>query len=224
MENWLAVVLATVVVVYTLSRVKIFIRVVYHRKAADDFVRLEVYLLSRLLAYHTTIPLVKLTENHGLPWLETGLKSGRRGVKTSSGREQRFAAKTVDIYLHQPVKWRDMMREVNFIYRLYRRFAGQIKKAMLCEKFTWRTGCGFDDAALTGLATGLLWALKSQLLLFLKRRLNFAVRPVIAVRPVYTAAVVEVEFECIFTIRVGNVINAAWGLLHFPVKGVKGSG
>ncbi len=224
LENGLAVVLAAVVIAYTLSRVKIFIRLEYRRKAADDFVRLEVYLLSRLLAYHTTIPMIQIIKHRGLPWLESELKTGRDTIKTRSRREQRFVAKTADIYLHHPLKWRRIIREVNLLFDLYRSFARRIKKAMLCEKFTWRTACGCGDAALTGMVTGLLWAAKSEALIFLRRRLNFTARPVVRVRPIYDAALLEVEFECIFTLRVGNVINAAWGLLHFPVKGVKGSG
>ena len=224
MENLLVVIIASVIFAYALCRIKIFIRLFYRRQAADDFVRLEVYLLRRLLAYHTTIPIVQIIQHRGLPWLETELKSRREGLKTHSGREQRFVAKTFDIYLNKPLKWRHIVREVNYLFCLYRRFASRIKRAMRCEKFIWRTGCGCDDAAMTALVSGFLWVVKSEVLVFLKRRIGFAVRPVIQVQPIFDAVKVEVEFECIFTIRVGNVINAAWSLIHFPVKGVKGSG
>lgn len=224
MENWLAVVLATVIFTYSLTRVKIFIRLFYRRQAADDYVRLEVYLLRRLLAYHTTIPMVQIVEHRGLPWLQTELKTGQDKVKTRSDREQRFVAKTIDIYLNKPLKWRHIVREVNFLFRLYRRFSRKIQRAMQCEKFFWRTGFGCDDAAMTGMLTGFLWVLKSEVYLFLKRRIAFAASPVVRVQPIFSTAPFEVEFECIFTIRVGNVINAAWSLIHFPEKEVKGSG
>jgi hypothetical protein len=223
-ENWLAVILASIIFTYALARVKIFIRLFYRRKAADDYVRLEVYLLRRLLAYNTTIPVVQIVKHHGLPWLRTEEKSGQDKIKTRPGREQRFAANTIDVYLNKPLKWRHMVREVNFLYHLYRRFSRRIQRAMRCEKFLWRTGFGCDDAAMTGILSGVLWVLKSEVFLLLKRRINFAARPTIRVQPIFDTVLLEVEFECIFTIRVGNVINAAWSLIHFPVKEVKGNG
>lgn len=217
MENWLVIMLAAVICAYTISRVKIFVRLFYRRQAADDFVRLEVYMLRRLLAYNTTIPMVQIVESKGLPWLETQVKNRDKIFKSDAGGEERR-------YLLKPHQWRHMVHEVNFLFRLYRRFTRNVQHRMLCEKFSWRTRIGSEDAALTAMATGLLWGVKSMAVRILRRRIAFGVRPIISVQPVFNKTLLEMEFECIFTIRVGNVINAVWSLIHFPDKGVKGSG
>ncbi|MDR3564097.1 MAG: DUF2953 domain-containing protein [Negativicutes bacterium] len=224
MENGLAVLLAAFFLVYALSRVKIFIRLHYRRQATDDFIRIDVYALRRLMLYSLDIPVIETVREGGLPWLKTRMNAGGAGTETHTAREQRFAANTLDIYLKDAKKWRHLAHEVHVGLRLYYRCVRRLERKMQCEKFLWRTTVGLDDAAITSMIAGGLWVVKSEFYLFLKRRLRFAVRPVIMVTPSFVAERFAMELECIFTIRVGNVINAVLSLIEFPVKEVKDSG
>lgn len=220
MEIWLTVLLAAALVGYTFSRVKIRICLQYHRQGTDDILSVDVYLLNRMLEYRLEIPVIKLTKDSGQP--DVKVQKVGPGLETHAESE-RYVLNPVDIYLHHPQKWRQIIHEINFYIHLYRRFARQLQRNMTCEGFYWQTRFGNDDAALTGMIVGAFWVIKSEILVMLQRRLKFSAMPNIKVIPVYDSAVFEVAFKCIFAIRVGNVINAMFSLVNFPQKEVKSS-
>jgi hypothetical protein len=223
-ETWVALWLAAAVVGYAVSRIRIYITLRYRRVSTDDSVAVDVALLNNIIHYHIDIPVVRIAERYGLPWLESKLETGQGEVETKSRREQVFIKNTWDIYRFHPRKWRTLLRTLRYYTRLYKKFTGHILARMTCEKLFWRTRLGTEDAALTSLASGALWAFKSQVYVYLKRRVKFAVAPAFQVSPIFNAAAFDVEFECIFSIRLGNVINAMLSLVNFPLKGETGSG
>lgn len=72
----------------------------------------------------------------------------------------------------------------------------------------WKTKFGSEDAALTGALVGILWAFKSLLMNQLKRRIFSMGTLDIEVKPIFGSNQFEIDFQCIFSIRLGNVIKA----------------
>jgi hypothetical protein len=219
METWLSVWLATTLIGVALARLRIYIVLNYHRRKADDTLTVEVHLLRRLLTYHLEVPLIQLSERGGLLWLESHLKTGREKTVTHTDAEQRFTAHTWDIFLHDPSHWKYLICQFDYYTKLYNHFMRRVLAALVCEKLSWETRFGADDAATTSLMTGFLWYLKSQTYSLMKRRLKYVPRPSLNVTPLYTWVGLEVDFQCIFSIRLGNVINAAAGAIRQSRKG-----
>ncbi|MGM0471666.1 MAG: DUF2953 domain-containing protein, partial [Bacillota bacterium] len=77
-----------------------------------------------------------------------------------------------------------------------------------CEKLVWRTKFGIKNPALTGVATGLLWIIKSNLYSFLHHRAAEVAKPKFAVLPNFNQVnELDVEFESIFSLRLGKIIS-----------------
>ncbi len=208
METWLAVWLATTLLVLAMARMKLFISLSYRRQGKDDRLDIDVYALKKLISYHLEVPLVRLVRRGGLPWPESVVDTPRGQTETRAGAEQRFVRDTWRIFRHHPRHWRYLMKQFRYYTRIYKRLAASTLALVACEKLSWRTGLGMGDAALTGITAGLLWTFKAQTYAYMQRRLKSVARPAFRVSPHYARADVEIELECIFSITLGNVINA----------------
>lgn len=224
MENLVIYAIAWVVVYLVLGRLKVYISLNYSRKGKDDLVRVDVYLLRRFVMYRLEIPVLKLAEQSKLPWFESELDVEEGKAKTYSDREQRFVKNTIDIYLNHPAKWRELLKSFRYYTRLYRKFMSRVLKDVTCEQLCWRTKLGVDDAAITSMIVGLLWAFKNSAVVLLRRRIKFIARPVLQVVPLFSHVGFETEVQCIFTIRLGNVINATLSLVNLAWKGAMDNG
>lgn len=224
METWLASWLASTLLVIALARLKLYISFSYRRRDSDDHLRIDVYTLKKYIAYHLEIPLARIARRGGLPWPETVVDTPRGQTETHAKAEQRFVRNTWRIFRHHPRHWHHLMRQLRYWTRLYKRLMAGILAALACEKLTWRTGLGTGDAALTGLAAGLAWQLQAQTYAFMQRRLKSVARPAFGVSPLFAREGVEIELECIFSIRLGNVINAIATAIRHLGKGETDSG
>lgn len=222
METLAAAVGAGIILGYAILRAKIYISLDYRRQGEDDVMTVFVHSLYRLVSYELTIPVIKWSER-GIPWLRTGFRSGN-GEQGKAATDDDGKDGLVTSELPENVQWRDIIREIRFFKAMYRKFTDHIRRGLVCEKFFWRSRLGCDDPALTSLFIGLGWVLKSWLITKLKKRLKVVSEPSINVLPAYLEPGFQTEFKCIFSIRFGNVINAALVMLNFVWKGVRFDG
>lgn len=219
MENWLASWLATTLIVLALARVKLFVGLSYRRRGRDDHLAVDVYALKKLVSYHLEVPMARIATRGGLPWPETAVDTAGGQTETRAKGEQRFVRKSWRIFRFQPRRWHHLMMQLRFYTRLYKRAAARLLVATECEKLSWRTGLGTGDAALTGVATGMAWQIKGTTYTSMQRRLKSVSRPDFLVQPYYGREGVDIELECIFSIRLGNVINATTAAIRYLAKG-----
>lgn len=219
METWLAVWLASTLLILAMARMKLFISLSYSRRGDDDRLDIDVYAFKKLISYHFEVPLIRLVRRGGLPWPESVLDTADGQAETRAGAEQRFVRNTWRIFRHHPRHWHHLMKQFRYYTRIYKRLTRSILVAVACEKLSWRTGLGTGDAALTGISAGLLWQMKTQTYAYMQRRLKSVARPTFRVSPLYAREGVEIELECIFSIRLGNVINAIATAIQHLGKG-----
>jgi hypothetical protein len=219
METWLVFWLATTLLILALARLRLFVSLTYRRRGRDDHLAVDVYALKKIVSYRLEVPLARIARRGGLPWPETVVDTPRGRTETRSREEQRYVRTTWRIFRHHPRHWRKLTRQVRFFARLYRRTIARLLIATSCEKISWRTGLGIDDAALTSIAAGFAWQFKNHTYVYMQRRLKSVPRPVFAVQPLYARKGVDIELECIFSVRLGNVINALTTAIRFLAKG-----
>ena len=224
MHKELLVLWAGIALAYMLSRVNIYISLTYWRQDNDDHIIVDVYLLRKLICYTITIPVIKTTDRTGIVWLVSEIETAKGDVHTHAERERRFIQNLWRIYLHYPRKFRRMLRQFRYFTRLYKTFIRKVLASLYCERLYWKTTFGAEDAAVTGIAVGALWAIKGLAYHAVRQRVKFSKRPEIAVVPVFGQQRFEVNFQCIFRLRVGNVITATYSLFNSKRKGAVGSG
>ena len=87
-----------------------------------------------------------------------------------------------------------------------------------CQKLVWHTHFGFSDAAVTGLANGMVWTGKSAVLDIISIVSNMKTDPEISVSPDFNNQILEMVFESIFSIRIGNIMIAGFKIMLRELK------
>lgn len=224
MSNWFAIFLAGIVVAYAFSRVNIHINILYRRSSSDDDLWVHIYLLRRFLVYKLHVPVIEVTSNNNMPWLESELHTPREKVQTHPKRERRFVSRLLNIYLKHPKKWHVLMQKFRHYRNLYYTFANQLAKTVQCERLTCKITYGSEDAAQTGIMVGAFWAVSGLAIKVIKSHLPFLQQPQIRIIPSFGKKSFDIDFLCIFRLTVGHVIIASLKLVNFKYKGAAGDG
>lgn len=92
-------------------------------------------------------------------------------------------------------------------------------KKMVVHEFSWVSTIGAGDAALTGKLIGAVWSMKGIVQMLVYQFLTVRCRPCFNVTGFYNNKVICTEFNCIFSIRVGDAILTAIQLLRYWKNG-----
>lgn len=221
MTDLLMITVAGAGVAYVISRISIYIHLRIFRSSDDDYVMVDVYLPHGMHLYTMKVPVIDLVIRNHFPWLESEIETKKGETRTHSLREQRFIKNLFNIYVKHPRKLNRLFRVYRYYQQMYCRFMHRVIKTICCEKFYWRTTLGSEDAAMTAMLSGMLWSVKAMILTFLQKRTNFTAKPVIKVQPSFEKQGFEMDFQCIFSIKLGNLINALKSAVYSKSKGVR---
>lgn len=208
MEIWFIITLANIVITCLLFYSKLYIALKYQRDGSNDYIGVDVYIFRRLLAYSMQVPMIELGDTKNPFWLKSKIKTGQKEDETHIKREQRFVKKNLKFYMLHPRRLRRVVRLVRFYTGLYCKVMEEITHSLQCDELHWKTAYGSEDAAITGIGTGVLWSVKALVITRLKKYVIVTKRPTIDVNPIFGHNSFKVDFQCIFSIRLGNVINA----------------
>ena len=207
-EFGLTFMMAILMLVFLISLSKIYIEVTYKRNDENDYVTVNVYTLKKLIFYTMQVPMVRIAEKAGDFKLQSTVSTAINQEKTDPIREEKLIKKRDHLVKKHPRKIRHTLQKFHYYSKRYCRIIDKLLKLIVCEKMFWKTKYGSEDAALTGTLVGGLWAFKSLLMNQLKRRIFSMGTLDIDVKPVFGSNQLEIDFQCIFSIRLGNVIKA----------------
>ena len=208
MEFGLTFIVATLIMVFLISLSKIYIEVTYKRNDENDYVAVNVYALKKLISYTMQVPMVRIVEKSGEFKLESTVRTAVSQEKTDPLRDEKMIKKTDQIVKKHPRKIKHTIQKFHHYTKRYCKIIEKLLKLVVCEKLCWKTKFGSEDAALTGALVGLLWAFKTLIMNQLKRRIFSTGTLDIEVKPIFGSNQFEIDFQCIFSIRLGNVIKA----------------
>lgn len=214
MEFWLFMMVLLLIIIGLFLSTKIYIVLICKRNHSNDFIKIEVYAVKKLLLYRMQIPMIDIMKGKKLLWIKSKIITDKQQNKTSA---QRVEKKYIKNYMIPPSQLKHLLKKMRYYTRLYAKVMDKTFKSLHCEKFCWKTSYGTEDASLTAIAVGMLWAVKSLLLTNLRRKVSFESKPLLYVTPVFGRNDLSIDFECIFSIRVGNVITTMKSL--YRVKG-----
>jgi hypothetical protein len=180
---WAALLLAAVIVVL-LSEIKI--RITYYREDKNDGLAITFSAIFGLINVKREFNPVQLL--------------------LTEGAEKRVKGKTETAEF-------DYMKEYAGLARRYQRAIKYVKSRVIINKFQWHTVLGAGDAAVTGMATGVLWSVKTLVSFILNLIFKMKRVPDLNITPCFDGTMLRVRIDCILSIKIGHAITAGIILL-----------
>lgn len=224
-----AILILLVLIIIPFLPVKIAVD--YYRLNQDDNLKIKVEALFGLITYRLELSSIKIRNWLLGPVLEVHAELfGAKGKKRDDEIIQEFGLHAVDIktliakvkFFFKIINQFEGMTEMMKSFKGEDQHASEIRMenvviyrimGMLflgirgnCEKLVWRTHYGFSDAAVTALANGIIWGGKYLVLTALSIVCNIKTQPDLKVQPEFGAVGVDVQFESIFSVRIGNIM------------------
>lgn len=204
MKFWLLFLVAYLSIGCLIFYTKIYINIKYKRSNEDDYISLNIYMFKKLVTYSMEIPIIDIVSRDDFLGFESTISTiqdeDKSDTRNNSYKDTKSSKNIRRI--------RFFIRKIVSFTRVYCQIIDKILKSLICEKLYWRTVFGSEDAAITGIITGLLWTMKALVLKKLEGRIFYIGHPVISVNPMFGRSRFDVDFQCIFSIRLGNVIKA----------------
>ncbi|MCE5285486.1 MAG: DUF2953 domain-containing protein [Pelosinus sp.] len=220
--------LAEAIIYYLIMQLKLYFEVIYHRQENSDKLIVKILLFKSLELYSMCIPAIQfgISGQALVPWPQAEITTDppQPEIKTYAKREQRFITKSIKLFALHPTRIRRLINTFFDFFEKYSKFMRKTISSLHCEHFSWHTACGTGDAATTALMTGLLWSLKGTVLQRIKKHSVLEVQPSISIKPDWGTNQFATAFECIFSIRIGHVITAAFNAFFIRNKEVLENG
>lgn len=191
-----------ILVLLSFTYAKIIITV--HRVNEDDFIGINLELLFGLIKLKFKIPYIDIVFNR---FFKPGIKlKTRMDTKKKAG-----ILKSKNIF--GTGDFEDAYRKVKKIFSLYKNVFKYILSKTRIDSLRCHTEVGLDDAALTAIAAGIIWAIKSNLICIIAKKI-VPENIVLDVDTNYSKIIFEIDLHCIIRIRIANIIIAGTKVLY----------
>lgn len=188
----------------------------YRRKAEDDLLLIKIVIIPNVWIHRIEIPIIAL-EKGKIPSFKVKTELESPGNDTMLEGKAKY-----------DISWDNIWHVIKNIQPYYKLISCYFKSGKILfrpwvlKSFYWNTSFGTGDAALTGLATGAIWSMKTLFWRQMTHVMNVNENPKFKVFPDFFNKKLEVEIDGIFACRLGNIIIAvikAWLNLRTFYKG-----
>lgn len=177
----------------------ITIRVTYLRDGSDDELIAIVAGLFGLVNIKRETNLIKLMMS-----LRSGVEMEHEIEATKKGRPIKESSSFLN-YKEAVWEFRRALR----LYRRYRKAIDFLRERITVKELSWETSLGTGDAAVTGMAVGLMWTLKTAVISILDTRLRNLTLGAVEITPSFDCAKFRTKFDCILRFKIGHAIIAS---------------
>jgi hypothetical protein len=179
----------------------------YHGNDNDHFT-IKFRAWFGLIKYKVEVPMVKVDDDGPNLVFEEKTEKGKEG----KGKEKdKLKKETPEEILTSIKDFRELLEHVAGLHRIVRHFLSKIK----VYDVQWQTVFGTGDAASTGTMTGLIWGAKGSMIGVVSGYMKLQSMPQLAVIPSFQKAIIQTDFSCIITFRVGHAILAGFKLIKY---------
>ncbi|MCD8508681.1 MAG: DUF2953 domain-containing protein [Bacillus sp. (in: Bacteria)] len=188
-----------------LIKIKIFAS--YEHNGRDDELTLQIQVL-RFIKYKVQVPLLAVDDESASIVYEEKRQSplGEKQIK------EKF---TVHRFIDDVKHFQRLLKHVVGFHTIVRKFM----QKMSVNEFYWATQLGTGDAAITGSATGAIWAIKGNVLGILTNYMKIKTMPEIYVNPDFQQMLLKTSFKCMVSFRLGHAMLAGLKVLRHWKKG-----
>jgi len=194
--------LLVILILLSFTYAKIIITV--HRVNEDDFISIKLELLFGLIKLKFKIPYIDIVFNR---LFKPGIK-----LKTSLDTKKKAGIlKSKSIFGTGDFK--EAYRKIKRTFLMYENVFKYIFSKTRIDSLRCHTEVGLDDAALTAVAAGVIWAIKSNLICIIAKKI-VPENIVLDVHTSYSKIIFEIDLHCIIRIRIANIIIAGTKVLY----------
>lgn len=214
---WLMIVAILIVALALIALWPLRFRFSYTRIGDNDTIELALITKKNKTIYKLEVPFVDFSTKYLKPMLKFGSQAhGPKGVAKKEGDL------TLDF---SDWSWR-FLRFIGHVIkqnlRPFKQAIYYLLRKTLIRDFRWSTEFSTGDAALTGVSSGILWTLKSQVWSWVRRHTKVSAKPVIQVQPSFNHSCLSLEIVCIGEVRIGHIIIATIKFIRCRLKRKRG--
>lgn len=195
------------------SNVKV--EITFKRYNKDDILIINIAVFYGIFTYKKQIPFMDLIKiNNEIQGIESESQSK---INKSLINDKQSIIKISEI--------RKYLEKFKKIYNKFKKyiipFKNYVQEKILFKRIYWNSEIGVGNADETAIVTGIIWSIKSTFISFMSNSYNL-LDTVIDVTPNYNVNTIKTHINCIFTIKLGHIINAGIKILLIRIKdGVK---
>jgi len=172
--------------------IKVSVLIEYTKKNSDDNITLTFYILGGLIKYKYEVPLVDLKTN--------GFRSILLFKKGKRGKEVKKEKKTFSF-----IELFDRIKYFKYSDNPYARISRYIWKKLDMKELRLFVEIGTEDAAYTGILSGMTWALVGIIDSYLSN--NFGeYKKKVMIKPNFSEKEFKVDLYCIFKFKLVHII------------------
>ncbi|QXM06070.1 DUF2953 domain-containing protein [Crassaminicella indica] len=165
----------------------------------DDKIILEFKTLFSLVKYKMEIPFLDLAmKKNGSPFLKMSSEIKKGQIDESIDEKKSI------------ISLDEMKKINNKIKRFYHSYHNVIQYMLSKIKisdFLWITEFGMKDAAITGMISGIFWAVKGYIISILRNNMNCN-KTTLNIVPIFNREVFKTTLHCIIKVKIGYIIIA----------------
>jgi len=206
--KWVLIVLAIILLillVVIISKLKVYID--YYHGQDNDHLEIRFKALFGLVRYKMTIPIIKVDENSPTIVVKDKIEKGKKDKNVKQGKRQVAGEDLLKSF-------NDTKQIVNHVLGLHKIVKKFLRKVQVKE-LEWHSVVGVGDAAITGVLTGSIWAVKGSLLGIVSRYMVIKKMPIVTITPNFQFAVSQTAIKCMIQFRIGHAMLAGIKLLKF---------
>ncbi|WP_026477945.1 DUF2953 domain-containing protein [Alkaliphilus transvaalensis] len=196
------------IIVFAFSELNVAILVL--KNSSREEIVIDIKLLYGLLKYRIELPFVEALKKGNIINdfnLNSDIEIGKQEI-IKDNKERDFSLHEIKRIYHQ----------FRLTYIKYKKILNYINSRIIFEEVCWDTEVGTGDAAVTAIATGSFWVIKTNLASFAKKKLKLK-EMWVNVRPYYEGEKFTTSFNCIFTLKIGYIIIAAIKTIYRKIRG-----
>jgi len=191
--------LIAVLIIILILYMRVNIRVTYLKDGTDDELIFIISTLMGLLNIKREINVVDLVLSNK----KLALELKEEIEVTRKGMLLKELERVLDYQ-----KILDITERVKELMQMYKNAILYFKNKIIIRYLNWETGIGTGDAALTGIATGFLWNVKTIIVYVLNTQFRIVDVPSVNIKPNFERIAFITQFDCIFSFKIGHAIIA----------------
>jgi hypothetical protein len=165
----------------------------------NDKIILEFKTLFELIKYKIEIPFIDLTmKKNGLPFL-------KMSTEVKKGQTEELSEEKKSIVTLKEMK--AIYRKVKCFFYTHEKGIRYILGRLKISSFLWKTEVGVNDAAFTGMVSGILWIFQEQMIILLRNHAKCNEMNS-KVMPHFNKEVFKTTLHCIIKVKIGYIIIA----------------
>ncbi|HZG71565.1 MAG TPA: DUF2953 domain-containing protein [Chondromyces sp.] len=177
----------------------------------NDHINIRFKLWFGLIKYTLKIPLIKIKKDEETQATKVVFKKEAQQTDRPETAKESKDDITPDEFIDSLSDVKELVQHVVGMHTIVRKFLQKVS----INQIKWNSMIGVKDAAVTGVLTGGLWAVKGSLISLLSHYMKLRRIPEVNITPSFILPITRTEFTCMLQFRIGHAIGAGIKVIRY---------